>query len=163
MIKYIRLDIDLLQKKMGECFYFLWRESSFMKQIKIDSQLLIAFKLLKHRLLERLHSKKLPLKKVSQVIFSKLRKRTLVIELETGVLRCSVKKAFWKISWNSWENTYAGVSLALQLYEKETPSSIGVFVWILRNFKSTFIEHLRTTASIDCKYFQNGECVALCK
>ena len=65
---------------------------------------------------------------------------------ETDARRCYVKKLLLKFSPNSQENTWKtqqeNVS-GLQLYQKRD-SDTGVFLKILRNFKSTlFVEDLR--------------------
>ena len=74
----------------------------------------------------------------------------LFIGAEAVVQRCSVNKKFLKILQNSQEKTCARVSFLIksgrQLYEK-WDSGIGVFLWILRDFKNnTFLaDQLWTT------------------
>ena len=60
------------------------------------------------------------------------------------VQRCSVKEVFTKISL-----IYRKTLMLESKLQAVRDSNTGVFLWILRNFKSTYFEqHLRTAASI---------------
>ena len=74
------------------------------------------------------------------------------LTVSDAVTRVLYKKVFLKISLNSQENTCARVSFSIQLqasgpqlYTKRD-FGIGVFLWVLRNFKNIFFtEHLWNT------------------